>query len=341
ILAVPGIRSGSLVGAHQLGSLLTDLGVEHAVYYGDPGDIRTYTPLVAYARAAAAKRRLELGRLGHVGHRTPGMTPIAFDEVEINRLLGTQVVNRGWHEIEARASAISEAVAADTVQQLDALGRMGSKSEDVSDAARLYLALRQQAEADDLLAVALGCYPHHAGRVCLSSALLTESGIPAGCEGDVNSTLAMYLLQSFTGRPAHFGEILEVDEGENTIITSHCGCAAPSLAADDELIEIAPVRLWNRGTCLRFPSTTGPATYVNLVGRRGTYRLCAAEGEVLPTEMVFEGNPARFRPSLPVQALLATIGAEGFGHHWMLGYGHVVPELKAFCKLVGIRGVFP
>jgi len=63
ILAVPGIRSGSLVGAQQLGCLLTELGIEHAGFYGSSENLSTYKPVIAYAKAAAAKRQLELGKL--------------------------------------------------------------------------------------------------------------------------------------------------------------------------------------------------------------------------------------------------------------------------------------
>jgi len=341
ILAVPGIRSGSLVGAHQLGSLLTELGLPHMVCYGDPAAEETYRPVAAYGRAAAAKRRLELGRIGNVGRRTPGMTVASFDEVEITRLFGAQVAMYGWGEIEARAEALDADAVAEGRRRMASIGRVSSSKEALDDAARLFLALRGQAQADGLLALAVGCYPQHAGRVCLPLGLLGEEGIPAGCEGDMNSTLAMYLLQCFTGRPAHFGEILEVDERDNTIVTSHCGCAPPCLAADPRQIEVAPVRLWDRGACLRFPVTAGPATLVNLVGRRGTYRLCGVEGEAVATEMVFEGNPGKLCLRLPVRTLLDVIAEEGFGHHWMMGYGHVVPELRAYCKLTGVRGVFP
>lgn len=341
ILAVPGIRSGSIVGAHQLGALLTDLGLPHLVCYGDPASEATYRPLIAYARAAAAKRRLELGRVGNLGRRTPGMTPASFDEVEVTRLFGAQVANYGWDEIEARAEAVSSTVVADTVRRIASVGAVRSSREALAEAARLFLALREQAQADGLLALAVGCYPQYAGRVCLPIGLLGEEGIPAGCEGDMNATLAMYLLQCFTDGPAHFGEILEVDKPANAIVTSHCGCAPPCLAANRGKVEVAPVRLWDRGACLRFPVATGPVTFTNLVGRRGTYRLCAVEGDAIPTEMVFEGNPGRLRLNLPVGALLDVIGEEGFGHHWVMGYGHVVPELRAFCKLSGVRGVFP
>ena len=341
ILAVPGIRAGSIVGAHQLGSLLTDLGVQHSIFYGDPNESSTYLPLLSYARAAAARRRLALGKVGSVGRRTPGMTPIAFDEVEITRLFGAQVVSYDWAEIESLAADLPAAAVEGRAQAVTSgAATVRSAAESVADSSRLFLALRDRAQADGLLALGIGCYPHYAGRACLPCALLGEERIPAGCEGDLNSALAMFLLQSFTGEPAHFGEILAVDEGDNSIVTSHCGCAPASLAARPGDVEIAPVRLWERGASIRFPAKAGPATFVNLVGRRDTYRLCAVEGEAEVTEMVFEGNPVKFRPRVPVLKLLDVIGEHGFGHHWMLGYGHVAAELRAFCKLTGVRGVF-
>jgi len=339
VLAVPGIKSGSLVGAHQLGSLLTDLALPHAVFYGRPDEAATYGPLLSYARAAAAKRRLEFARLGMVGRRTPGMTPAAFDELEITRLFGAQVVNYDWSEIETRAAALPATVVEQQARAL-APAHVHSQAEDIADSSRLFLALAEQAKADGLAAIAIGCYPHYAGRACLPCALLGERGIPAACEGDMNSALAMFLLHHFTAQPVHFGEILEIDDAQNSLITSHCGCAPPSLAADPAHIEIAPVRLWRRGACLRFPAKPGPATFVNLVGRRGTYRLCAVHGEAEVTPMLFEGNPVRLRLRPPVRDLLNTIAEQGFGHHWMLGYGHVTPELRAFCKLTGLKGVF-
>jgi len=341
ILAVPGIRSGSLVGAHQLGSLLTDLGLEHAVFQGDPASAATYQPLCAYARAAAAQQRLSLGKIGNVGRRTPGMTPAAFDEVEVTRLLGPQVVTYGWEEIEESARSVAASVVEEQTHAIISLaGEVRSSGEGLADSARLFLALRERAQREGLLALSLGCYPHYAGRVCLACALLGEEGVPTSCEGDLNSALAMLLLYWSTGQPVHFGEILEVNQEENSIVTSHCGCAPPSLAAERSQVEVCPVRLWERGACLRFRAKGGPATFANLVGRRGTYRLCVVEGEALVTEMVFEGNPVKLRPRIPVREFIEVIGEKGFGHHWMMGYGQVASELRAFCKLAGLQAVF-
>jgi hypothetical protein len=65
----------------------------------------------------------------------------------------------------------------------------------------------------------------------LVSSLLGDDGIVSGCcEGDMNPVIAMYLLQEFSGQPVHFGEMLEVNEKENSVITSHCGCCSVKLA---------------------------------------------------------------------------------------------------------------
>jgi L-arabinose isomerase len=148
------------------------------------------------------------------------------------------------------------------------------------------------------------------------------------------------MLGLLSHHPVHFGEILAVDETENSIITSHCGAAAPSLA-DESGYSLCPVRLAHSGTCVRFTCRTGPITYVNLVGRKGNYRMCAVEGDALPTGMVFEGNPLKIRLHTPFGTLWETISTYGFGSHWMAAYEHVARILSEFCRMSGIHGVFP
>jgi L-fucose isomerase-like protein len=343
IMAIPGIRSGSIVGAHQLGCLLTDLGIERTIVYGDFRDRGTYNSVRSYAAAAAVKKRLGRGKLAFIGRRTPGMTPIAFDEVEIVRTFGSQVVSYDWEEIQSAAGKIDSAAIQEQVSALTSrVGTVSSTNEALSRSVALYLALRQLARAEGILAFGIGCYPHQAGTACLAIALLCEAGIPAACEGDLNSGIVMYLIQSFTGEPAHFGEILQIDERENSIVSSHCGCAAPSLAAGEKDVALAPVRIWNRGVCIRFPARSAPdAVYANLVGRKGTYRMCGVAGRAVQSEMVFEGNPVKFTPDCSWERLMRTIDEHGFGHHWMMGYGNTVDELRYFCRLSGITGVFP
>jgi len=341
IRSIPGIRSGSLVAGQQLNSILADIEVERRLFFGPLESQETIQETATYARACAIQKRLAGSRMAVIGRRTEGMTPTAVDEVEILRLFGVRLLNFGMDELYAMMEHIPLPEARTEWRRIT----MGAQAvtSDKSDgfaAARAYLALKQLVAALNLQAVSIGSYPQCQGTMCVPIALLNEDGIPTGCEGDVNSTLAMAILSMLSDSPVHFGEMLDVDERENTIVSSHCGCGSPSLAGEGGYT-FCPVRLANSGVCIRYAARPGPVTFVNLVGRKGNYRLCAFEGQAIPTEMVFEGTPMKFRMTSPFRKIWKKTADDGFGHHWMTVYTHAVPVLAEFCRITGIQGVFP
>ncbi|MEJ5203270.1 MAG: hypothetical protein WHV66_13645 [Anaerolineales bacterium] len=341
IHSIPGIRSGSMVGAQQLGSVLADLGVPYRLKYGELGDLTVTAEMANFARACGIRNRLRGARLGVIGRRTEGMTPTAVDEVEIFRLFGVRLIHYGLDELLDLAAAIEEKRAA-TVWERFRTGAVQvlSASEHGLQTARNYLACRQIIASQRLDALAIGSYPKCQGTMCLPIAWLNEEGLPTGCEGDVNATLCMLILSQLSDAPVHFGEMLAVYDEENALVTSHCGCGSPSLA-DAKGYSLTPVRLANSGVCIRYAAKPGAVTFVNLVGRKGNYRLCAIEGEAVPTGMVFEGNPLKFVLKSPFRRVWSYVEQYGFGHHWMTVYAHAVPVLTEFTRLVGMRGVFP
>ncbi len=63
---------------------------------------------------------------------------------------------------------------------------------------------------------------------CVALSLLTSEGITAGCEGDIPSTLTMYIIEKLTERPAFMGNIAWVDrEGEETTDLYFAHCTVP------------------------------------------------------------------------------------------------------------------
>lgn len=341
VRSIPGIRTGSIVGCQQLGCVLTDVEVEHKLFYGAPGSVDTAQTTAIYAKACAVKHRLQGARFAVVGPRTPGMTPVAVDELEIMRLFGATLMNVAESEFDAMVEDTDIAEAESHWREIAAgAAQVICSDEHAIASLRNYLALKQMIRQWYLSGVAVGAYPRCQGTACLPIALLNEEGIAAGCEGDVNSTVAMYILRLLTDKPVHFGEMLAVDETENTLVTSHCGAAAPSLA-DEKGYALCPVRLAHSGVCIRFACQSGPVTYVNLVGRKGNYRMCVIEGNAIPTDMVFEGNPMKIKWNSPSKRIWDTVSTYGFGSHWMAAYAHVAPVLAEFCRIVHIQGVFP
>ncbi len=63
---------------------------------------------------------------------------------------------------------------------------------------------------------------------CVALSLLTSEGITAGCEGDIPSTLTMYIIEKLTERPAFMGNIAWVDRsGEETTDLYFAHCTVP------------------------------------------------------------------------------------------------------------------
>lgn len=341
VRTVPGIRKGSVVGGQQLGCLLGELGIEHRLFYGAIGSPKTAKETAVYARACALKKRIYGTKIAMLGRRTPGMTAIAFDELEITRLFGIRIHTIGMDEFQRIAKKINtDAVKKEWSRIASKASEIRSLNENGLVSVRNYLALKKLAEEQSFRAMAIGSYPDCQGTMCLATALLNDEGIAAGCEGDMNSTIAMYILGMLSNDPVHFGEMLEIDEGENTVISSHCGAGAVSLASNEGHV-LCPVRLANTGVCVRYGSKAGPVTYVNLSGRKDTYRMCGLKGEALPTGMVFEGNPMKIKFDMPFNHIWRHLSDWGFGHHWMALYGHVTEELGEFCRITGIKGFFP
>jgi L-fucose isomerase-like protein len=341
IRAIPGIRTGSVVGAQQLASVLADLGQPYHLYYGEIGDSGVAQSVAVYAKACAIRSKLSRSRLGVIGRRTEGMTPTAVDEVEIMRLFGVRLIHYGLDELLERAELIGQDEAAESwLRFRSAAAQVLAKTEHGLQAARNYLACKQIIAQQGLSALTIGSYPKCQGTMCIPIAWLNEEGLPTGCEGDVNSTLNMLILSQLSDEPVHFGEMLALDEHDNTIVTSHCGCGSPSLA-DGRGFVLSPVRLAHSGVCIRYSAKPGPVSFVNLVGRKNNYRLCCLQGKAVPTEMVFEGNPLKFVLASPIRQVWSQVDRYGFGHHWMTVYAQVTPVLKELCRLIGFLGVFP
>jgi L-arabinose isomerase len=149
----------------------------------------------------------------------------------------------------------------------------------------------------------------------------------------------MLMLYELTGSPANNTDLLAVHEEDNTILFSHCGSSGFSIAEKKDAISLRPVRLAHKGVCVLFPGKPGKVTLVNLVGRQETYRMCIVSGEAISTEMEFPGNPVRVRMPIKIHEFLRLVAEEGFGHHWMIGYGEVRSELEQLASLNGVRTV--
>jgi len=335
--AIPGMENGSLCGIHQLGVVLCELGEKYQIFFGNLNDKKVHSKILAYAKACALKKYLRTQKIGLVGYRIPGMTEVTFDEFELKKALGPRVVHFGINYVQEMANNVKEFQAKKIWENVKN-GGVGVEVNDEDGVAscKNYLVLDKIAKENNISGFAVECYPELMGQVCLAASLLAERNIVVACEGDVNSTLAMMILNYLTGLPVHNTDLLNPDS-ENSVVFSHCGSGAFSLAKERSKIRLCPVRLQNCGVCVTFLAKLGDISLVNIVGRKDTYRISAIQGYSQETEMVFPGDPVSARLNIPVETYLDIIAENAVGHHWMIGYGKVLEEIRYFSELVGVR----
>jgi L-fucose isomerase-like protein len=290
---------------------------------------------MTFLRAAALKHQMRRARVGFGGYRVTGMTEVSANEMGLKKAIGPRVIPLDMPLLLARAKDIPDEEVRDRWQAV--VGRSGCckvSAHDGLDSLKVYVAVKELVDKHRLDALTIGCYPHLMGRVCLAASLLADEGIPLGCEGDVNGAVGQLLMTRLTGQPTHNTDWLEPLE-DGTVVFTHCGSGSFTLAENPKDITLSSVRLMDQGVCALFPAKPGPVTLVSLLPQGGGYQLAILEGEAVSTTMVFPGNPLRVRFPQPTSALIDWIFAEGIGHHWMAGYGHVANEIGEWAGLCG------
>lgn len=332
---LPGMETGALCGTQQATSYLKQLARPAMTVFGPVEAGENLDCGMSFLRAAALYGRLRRARIGQAGQRVPGMTEVAANEFALKKMIGPRVVPVDM------AGLIANARNADAAGKKECWDRVKSSAADVrvSDesgclATGMLLAIRDVVQREGLSGLAFGCYPDYMGCACLAASQLADEGIPIGCEGDVNGVVGMLMLTLLTNQPTHNTDWLD-PLPDGSVVFTHCGSGAYSIAARRQDITLAPVRLANQGVCSLFPAKPGTVTLVNLVPSGGGYQLAIMEGEAMETDMVFPGNPLRVKFPIPVRGIIDWIHREGIGHHWMAGYGHVAAELGHWAAIAG------
>lgn len=333
---IPGMETGSLCGTQQLGFMLNQLSKPYKLLYDDLTSQAALKRLRQYASAATLRYQLRRAKIGYLGHRVEGMTETTADELALKKVFGPRVVGIDSQVFLNEVSKVEEkAVQKDWEKLKEEVGKVECSDDAGLESLKVHAVLKSFIEEKRLNALAVGCYPHLMGKVCLAASLLGEEGRPVACEGDINGALGMLILTLLSEEPTYNTDLLNPILEDNTIVFSHCGSSGFSLANALSEITLAPVRLMDRGLCCLFTAKPGPVTLVNIVPTMNSYQIGVMFGNAVKTEMIFPGNPLKIYFDSDVKDVLNWIEDEGLGHHWMAAYGDLRRQLTDFADMVG------
>jgi hypothetical protein len=152
-------------------------------------------------------------------------TAAAQSPDEIKKRLGADVVAIEEQAFDEMISAVDDKavqVEADLWTK-NAKEIIEPNKEDIRKAARISLALQHLMERERAQGLAVGtCMGWLSkGFPCLGFARLRDNGVPAACEGDMDSLLTMILFQYMIDRPGFQGNAT-FDTSRNALWTAHC-----------------------------------------------------------------------------------------------------------------------
>jgi L-fucose isomerase-like protein len=207
--------------------------------------------------------------------------------------------------------------------------RKGEPDRETVAASALHPTLTRLIEAHRLDAVSVRCFDfinelQTSG--CVALAELNDSGIVAGCEGDVAATVAMLLARELLDRPSWIANPARIDVESGHLLLAHC-TVAPSMVEDLELHTHFESGL---GIGLRGTFAPGPVTLLRLGGDR-LERHWFAEGQVVASGDA--PDLCRTQVTLHVDDPLDVLLDDPLGNHVVMVQGHHRRRLERWWRL--------
>lgn len=207
--------------------------------------------------------------------------------------------------------------------------RSGEPDRETVVAAAMHPTLTRMIEAHRLDAVAVRCFDFITDLQtsgCVALAELNDTGVVAGCEGDVASTVAMLIAREVLDRTSWIANPASIDAAAGELLLAHC-TVAPSMVEEVELHTHFESGL---GIGLRGTFAPGPVTLLRLGGARlerhwfaeGTIESSGAAPDLCRTQVTV-------RVDEPLDALLD----DPLGNHLVMVHGHHRRRLERWWRL--------
>lgn len=282
-------------------------------------------------------------RIGLVGQHPAGFDTCRYDEAELEKLAGVEVVPMPVGHLFERAAAQAAIPGvvdhwreeAEFLEGLDTL-----KPEELNKSLSIAAALDEIAEDKDLDAVAVRCWPEtftdYGCAACGPMGFLTEQGLPCACEADVVGSLTTLVLNAVSDDPSWLVDIVDMDAASDTGVFWHCG-SAPVSMADPESVPMAQIHSNRRMALLQeFPLKPGRITIMRISQSKNRMRMILAGGEVIRAPKSFTGTSGVVRFDRKAEEVMNAMMDERLEHHVAFAYGEHRPLLRAMAAEMGL-----
>lgn len=214
-------KANSLAASLELSKWIRLQGDKCRILHG------SFNLIINQLQNSESNKLLKGQRIGVIGQPSDWLVASNVDYAVAKEKWGIEYVDIPLAEVENRFAVITDQnVQADAATFLQgAKACVEPTAEEITKAERLYFALSQLVEDYQLNALTLQCFSliSSIGTTgCLALSLLTDHGIPAGCEGDLQSIFTLLYLKRLTGQDAFMANPSWIDTENRQIILAHC-----------------------------------------------------------------------------------------------------------------------
>ena len=207
-------RNNSLAAALEILTYLGNNGMEGRIVHG------TNDEIIETLRATSLQ-----GRIGLFGQPSDWLIASSVDRDFLLQRYGIETVDIDLQRLIEGIKAIPQTEAVKIAQ--DMVKRAKAVKEptcaDMVEAAKAYLAIKKICQDEHLDAFTIRCFDivKACGTTsCLALALLNDEGIVAGCEGDMQSLMSMFLAKRLCGETAFMANPSQLTDKSSML--AHC-----------------------------------------------------------------------------------------------------------------------
>jgi L-arabinose isomerase len=333
----------------EMGNTFLRAGIPFRSVTGYLTDERAWTRIEGWIKAAAVRATFRNGRHGLMGHLYPGMLDVSTDLTLVSTNFGGHVEVLEFDDLRVRVAEVTEA----QIDERIALAREvfavddSVQDEDFRWGAKVSVGLDRL--VDDFSLDSLAYY--HRGLqgeqherlgagMILGASFLTARGIPVVGEYELRTSLAMLMVDRLGGGGS-FTELQAIDFEAGVVEMGHDGPAHLEISNGKPMLRGLGIYHGKRGWGVSVETEVkqGPVTLCGIAQLRdGRFRIVATQGEVVPGPLLQIGNTtSRVDFGADPGEWTDAWSASGISHHWALGVGHLLPELRASCDLLELE----
>jgi L-fucose isomerase-like protein len=211
-------RNNSLAASLEILTYLGNIGVEGKILHGTNDEIMSAV-VETYGRTSLQ------GRIGLFGQPSDWLIASGVDRDHLHQHYGIETIDIDLQRLIDGIKTIPQTEAEKVAQTIlkRAKGVVEPSDADMLEAAKAYLAIKRICQEERLDAMTIRCFDivKACGTTsCLALALLNDEGIVAGCEGDMQTLMSMYLAKRLCGEVAFMANPSQLTDQSSML--AHC-----------------------------------------------------------------------------------------------------------------------